>query len=165
MENRQYILDEAAIQRKITRLALEVIENNTGITALELLGVQGPGMVLAQCIQKEVERLSDIQCNVQMISLNKRNPDTVTISVNTNFTNKAVIVIDDVSNSGKTLLYALKPLLDFAPAKIQSLVLIARSHTSFPVRSDYTGLEIATTLQNHIYVETDGEKLTGAYLG
>ncbi len=82
----------------------------------------------------------------------------------TDFTNKVIIVVDDVSNSGKTLLYALKPFLDFSPKKIQTLVLVERSHTSFPVRPDYVGLSIATTLQEHIYVEVHGEKITGAYL-
>ena len=80
------------------------------------------------------------------------------------FNDKVIIVVDDVANSGKTLLYALKPFLDFHPRKIQTLVLVARSHNSFPVHPDYVGLSIATTLQEHIYVEVGDDKVLGAYM-
>ncbi|HKC35220.1 MAG TPA: phosphoribosyltransferase family protein, partial [Chitinophagaceae bacterium] len=88
----------------------------------------------------------------------------VSLSKSFDFSGKVIIVIDDVSNSGKTLLYALKPFITFHPKKIQTLVLVERTHTSFPVRPDYVGLSIATTLQEHIYVEVDGNSIAGAYL-
>ena len=69
-----------------------------------------------------------------------------------------------VCNSGKTLLYALKPFIASQPKKIQTLVLVERTHTSFPVRPDYVGLSIATTIQEHIFVEVKGEEVIGAYL-
>ncbi len=80
------------------------------------------------------------------------------------FNDKVIIIIDDVANSGRTVLYALKPFLDFYPKKIQTLVLVERRHNSFPVRPDYIGLSVATTLQEHIFVEVDSEKVVGAYL-
>jgi pyrimidine operon attenuation protein/uracil phosphoribosyltransferase len=88
----------------------------------------------------------------------------VKISRELDFNDKLIIVVDDVANSGRTLLYALKPFLDFRPRKIQTLVLVGRSHNSFPVTTDYVGLSIATTLQEHIYVEVEGEEILGAYL-
>jgi pyrimidine operon attenuation protein/uracil phosphoribosyltransferase len=75
-----------------------------------------------------------------------------------------VILIDDVSNSGKTLLYAIKPFLNSSPKKIQTLVLVERSHNLFPVKPDYVGLSVATTLQEHIYVEVDKGRVKGAWL-
>jgi pyrimidine operon attenuation protein/uracil phosphoribosyltransferase len=75
-----------------------------------------------------------------------------------------VIIIDDVANSGKTLLYAVKPFLEFQPKKIQTLVLVERSHNNFPVRPDYVGLSISTTLQEHIFVEVKDGEVTGAYM-
>jgi pyrimidine operon attenuation protein/uracil phosphoribosyltransferase len=69
-----------------------------------------------------------------------------------------------VANSGKTLTYALKPFLDFHPKKIETLVLVERSHKTFPVQPDYVGLSVATTIEEHIYVEVEGEEITGAYL-
>jgi pyrimidine operon attenuation protein/uracil phosphoribosyltransferase len=69
-----------------------------------------------------------------------------------------------VANSGRTLLYALKPFLNFNPRKIETLVLVERSHKKFPVFSDFVGLSLSTTLQEHITVETDGNTITGAWL-
>ena len=75
-----------------------------------------------------------------------------------------VIVADDVVNAGKTLLYALKPILQFSPKKIQTLVLVERTHKAFPVTSDYVGLSIATTLEEHIIVEVEDNEINGAYM-
>jgi pyrimidine operon attenuation protein / uracil phosphoribosyltransferase len=80
------------------------------------------------------------------------------------FNKKVVILVDDVANSGKTLTYALKPFLEFHPKKIQTLVLVERSHKVFPVQPDYVGLSVGTTLQEHIYVEVDGDEVKGAWL-
>ena len=71
---------------------------------------------------------------------------------------------DDVANSGRTMLYALKPFLNFKPKSIQTLILVERSHKLFPIQSDYVGLSLATTLQEHITVETEGDTITGAWL-
>jgi pyrimidine operon attenuation protein/uracil phosphoribosyltransferase len=98
------------------------------------------------------------------IELDKKQPGQVKLSENMDFNDKVIVVIDDVSNSGKTLLYAMKPFLEFQPKKIQALVLVARSHNSFPVYPDYVGLSIATTLQEHIYVEVSDDKVLGAYM-
>ncbi|MEJ7769041.1 MAG: phosphoribosyltransferase family protein, partial [Chitinophagaceae bacterium] len=75
-----------------------------------------------------------------------------------------IILIDDVTNSGKTLLYALKPFLAHHPKKIQTLTLVERSHKLFPVSSDYVGISLATTLQEHIFVEVENGQVSGAYL-
>ena len=77
---------------------------------------------------------------------------------------RVVILIDDVCNSGKTLLYSIKPFLDLHPKKIQTLVLVERSHNAFPVKADYVGLSVATTLQEHIYVEVEKGFVKGAWL-
>ena len=80
------------------------------------------------------------------------------------FENKVIIIVDDVANTGRTMLYALKPFLQAHPKKIQTLVLVERSHKLFPIQTDYVGLSITTTLQEHIAVETEGDEITGAWL-
>jgi pyrimidine operon attenuation protein/uracil phosphoribosyltransferase len=75
-----------------------------------------------------------------------------------------IIVVDDVANSGKTMLYALQPFLRNQPKKIQTLALVDRTHKTFPVHTDYVGFALATTLQEHIFVEVSGEIVTGAWL-
>ncbi len=101
---------------------------------------------------------------VIMITLNKRHPGEITLSEELNFDEAVIILIDDVTNSGKTLLYALKPFLAFHPRKIQTLTLVERSHKLFPIASDYVGISLASTLQEHIFVEVEGEEVKGAYL-
>jgi pyrimidine operon attenuation protein / uracil phosphoribosyltransferase len=159
-----YILDQSAAEKKLRRMALEIIENNAEEKSLVLAGIRESGSVVARCIQKYVAEISSVKTELITISLDKREPKEITLSQEMDFNNKVIIVIDDVANSGKTLLYALKPFINDHPRKIQSLVLISRSHPSFPVRPDFVGLSIATTLQDHIFVEVDEEKVLGAYM-
>jgi pyrimidine operon attenuation protein/uracil phosphoribosyltransferase len=161
---KNYILSKEAAERKLRRMALEIVENNYGEKKLILAGIKESGVVVARCIQKMLEEITSIQTELISVNLNKRNPGTVTLSKKMSFDDTVVIVIDDVVNSGKTLLYALKPFLVFQPKKIQTLVLVERRHNSFPIHPDYVGLSVSTTLQEHIVVEVDKEKVLGAYL-
>jgi pyrimidine operon attenuation protein/uracil phosphoribosyltransferase len=120
--------------------------------------------VVAKCIQQILSEISSLQTEVIGITLDKREPKDVILSKKMDFNDKVIIVVDDVANSGKTLLYAMRPILEFQPKMIQALVLVARSHNSFPVHPDYVGLSIATTLQEHIYVEVGKDKVLGAYM-
>jgi pyrimidine operon attenuation protein/uracil phosphoribosyltransferase len=88
----------------------------------------------------------------------------VTYSEDIDFNNKIVLLVDDVTNSGRTLLYALKPLLNYYPKRIQTMSLVERMHKSFPLNIDYIGLSIATTLQEHIQVEVEDGNVSGAYI-
>lgn len=161
---KKYILNEIIAEQKMRRMALEIIENNYDEPELILAGIRESGSVVARNIQRMIAEISTVRTELITISLDKKMPKEIGLSDARDFTNKVIIIIDDVANSGKTLLYALKPFLEYYPKKIQSLVLVERSHNSFPVHSDYAGLSIATTLQEHIYVEVEGDKVMGAYL-
>jgi pyrimidine operon attenuation protein / uracil phosphoribosyltransferase len=161
---KNYILNSIVTEKKLRRMALEIIEKNPEEKQIILAGIRESGSVVARNIQKHLEEISSIKTELITITLDKKEPKEVIISKTFDFTDKVIIVIDDVANSGKTLLYALKPFLEYQPKKIQTLVLVERSHNNFPVHPDYTGLSIATTLQEHIYVEVDGDKISGAYL-
>ena len=162
--SKNYILDAQVAEKKLRRMALEIIENNLDEPELILVGIRENGSVVARTIQRMIAEIADIKTELISISLDKRLPKDITLSQTFDFNNKVIIIIDDVANSGRTLLYALKPFLDYHPKKIQSFVLVERSHNSFPVHSDYVGLSIATTLQEHIHVEVEGDKIMGAYL-
>lgn len=161
---KNYILDQATAAKKLRRMAYEILENNTGETQLVLAGIRNSGTVMARHIQLLLREISDITTDLFTITLDKHLPAEVVLSKEGGFNDKVIIVIDDVAMSGKTLLYAMKPFLSFHPKKIQTLVLVERSHKAFPVKPDYVGLSIATTLQEHIYVETEGDIIKGAYL-
>ena len=145
-------------------MALEIIEKNPDEKMIILAGIRGSGVVVARNIKKHLAEFSDVKTELVTISLDKRKPDEVNLDNATDFNNKVVIVVDDVANSGKTLLYSLKPFLEQHPKKIQTLVLVERKHNSFPVCPDYVGLSIATTMQEHIYVEVEGDIVLGAYM-
>ena len=161
---KKYILNQTVAEQKMRRMALEIIENNHEEPELILAGIRDSGGVVARNIQRMIAEISPVKTQLISVSLDKRMPQEIILNPAIDFTYKVIIIIDDVANSGKTLLYALKPFLEYYPKKIQSLVLVERSHNSFPVHSDYAGLSIATTLQEHIYVEVDGDKVMGAYL-
>jgi pyrimidine operon attenuation protein/uracil phosphoribosyltransferase len=161
---KNYILSREVAEKKMRRMALEIMENNQGEKEIILAGIKESGTVVAKCIQRMLAEFSPVKTGIIEISLDKREPKKITLDKKIDFNDKVIIVIDDVANSGRTLLYALKPFLEFHPKKIQSLVLVERSHNSFPVRPDYVGLSVSTTLQEHIIVEVDGKNVTGAYL-
>lgn len=164
VNKRDYILDASTISKKIKRLALELVENNIEEKELIFVGIAENGVVLAKHIKSIVQTHVDVDIELITLTLNKTKPGKIKLSKELDFNGKAIIIIDDVTNSGKTLLYAMKPFLDYHPKKIQTLVMVERSHTLFPIGADYKGLSISTTLQEHIFVEVAGDKITGAYL-
>jgi len=161
---KKYILDQALVTRKLQRMALEIAERNTDADHIILAGIKDNGSVIAAKLLPLLQQECSCPVDVIALSLDKKHPGDITIEPATNFDNKVVVMIDDVANSGKAMTYALKAFLSSYPKKIQTLVLVERTHKAFPVQADYVGLSIATTLQEHIFVETAGEEITGAYL-
>ncbi len=161
---KNYILSKEVAEKKMRRMAFEILENNIDEKEIILAGIRESGSVVARVIQNMLSEISSIKTELITITLDKKQPADVSLSKTIDFNNKVIVLIDDVSNSGKTLLYALKPFIAFHPKKIQTLVLVERTHTSFPVRPDYVGLSLATTIEEHIFVEVKDETVTGAYL-
>ena len=164
VQTKNCLLNQQAIQQKLKRMALEVAEQNIDEKEIILAGINGNGEVVARCLAKEMAAVHPFQIQLTTVQLNKKEPLDVSVKHTIDFHNKVIILIDDVANTGKVLLYALKAFLNAYPKKIQTLVLVERSHKLFPIQSDYTGLSLATTLQEHITVETEGDKITGAWL-
>jgi pyrimidine operon attenuation protein / uracil phosphoribosyltransferase len=165
MGNKKYILDKATAGRKIRRMALEVAERNHSERSLVLIGIKDNGSVIAQKIAEQLASVFGGQVRVLELSLDKKHPGEVQLSAELDFTGQNILLIDDVANSGRTMLYALKPLLAFHPQKIETLALVERTHKSFPVEVDYTGLSVATTPDQHIFVEVEGGEVEGAWVG
>lgn len=163
-QTRTAILDEETALRKIRRMALEIAEQNTGEERIVLAGIVGNGEVLARSLAVELQAVVPLSVSVISIQLNKREPAHVQLQPETDVRNRIVVIVDDVANTGRTMFYALKPFLASTPKKVQTLALVERSHKLFPVHTDYTGVSIATTLQEHISVETEGERVKGAWL-
>ncbi|MBV9987805.1 MAG: phosphoribosyltransferase [Chitinophagaceae bacterium] len=165
MAPKNYILSKAEAAHRLNRMVLELAEHLSGDdTPVVIIGVRNNGTVIAEKAGALLK--THVQNKIQTISvsLDKSNPGEVTLSEQIDLNNLNVVIADDVTNSGRTLLYALKPLLQFRPRSIQMLVLVERMHKLFPVKPDYVGLSIATTLQDHIQVEVEGGEILGAYV-
>ena len=163
-ETKNYILDQEVAAKKLERIAFEILENNYDEKEIILAGIRERGSAIARKMQRLFASISEIPTDVIKVELSKIKPDKVTLSKPIDFDDKVVILIDDVASTGETLLYALKPFLEFHPKKIQTLVLVERSHKKFPIHTDYVGISIASTLQDHIFVEVEGDEVTSAYL-
>lgn len=161
---RKLILSGAHAAMKLRRLAYEILENNPGEQEITLAGIKGCGLVVARQLQTLLADISGITPRLLAIGLDKQHPAEVELSESLALDDKVVILIDDVTNSGRTLLYALRPFLDCYPRKIQTLVLVERSHKTYPIHPDYVGLRLATTIQDHVCVEVEGDQITGAYI-
>ncbi len=150
------ILDHRQIQQKIKRLAYQIHENNYAQKEITLAGINNNGMVFARMIRDELQNISSSLLILTQLQINPANPVSgeITIERPINELKKGVVIIvDDVANTGRTIFYAFKPLMDILPKKIEIAVLVDRKHKSFPVKVDYVGLSLYTTLQEDISVK------------
>lgn len=154
------ILNQTQIQQKIQRLAIEILENNYQEKEMILIGINNTGMKFAELLLQRLKAISNIQFELAHISINPPRPldPPVQLDIPTNsLTGKTVLLIDDVANSGRTLFYACLPVMEVLPKKLETAVLVNRTHKSFPIKVDYVGMELATTLKEDIKVRLLGD--------
>ncbi|WP_126246524.1 phosphoribosyltransferase family protein [Chitinophaga rhizosphaerae] len=164
MENRNVILTGEVIEKKIERIAYEIYEHNYDEPSIILAGIWDRGSLITRKIADHLRRIAPFDVEVMEIRLDKASPGEVTLSETADFSGKVIVVIDDVANSGRTMLYAIKPFLAYLPKKIQTAVLVDRRHKSFPLSVDFVGYSLATTPQNMVMVDVEGEEIASAYL-
>jgi len=153
------ILEAAQISQKLNRMAYEIYETNFKEKEIFIAGIDGNGYKVAERIGTILEAISPLKVTLGKIVMNKENPLSVEPKLNfteKEFKNKPVVVVDDVLNSGRTLIYAVKLFLDKPVKRINTLVLVDRSHTRYPIKADFVGLSLSTTLQERI--DTDFSK-------
>jgi len=156
------------IHQKIKRIAFEIAEDNYDETEIVLAGIckNTEGYTLAVRLHEELKKITSSNITLASIELNKQDPGEQPVEMllkENDIDNKVIILVDDVANTGRTLLYAIKPFLAFSPKKIRIAVLVERKHKLFPVSPDYVGLSLSTTFQEHIKVVLSGNE-TGIYL-
>lgn len=166
MENKTSILTALEIEQKINRIAVQIYERNHTAKEIVLAGVVGQGLKFAQRLASAIETLSPIKVKLVSVQVDKQSPvgKRAVLSDESVLQDGAlVLVVDDVLNSGRTLIHALEPFLGTQLKALQTVVLVDRNHPSYPVKADYVGLSMATTLQEHIDVVLD-EANEGVYL-
>ena len=151
------ILTKKQIQQKIERMAYQILEDNLDEREIVLAGIVSRGYTLAQRLKKVLEKISSLEVKLIKIELDKDSSHlqaSSDIAIET-VKNQVVILVDDVLNSGRTLVYGLGVFLNIPLKKLRILVLVDRSHRSFPVSPDFTGLQLATVLKQHVQVVLD----------
>jgi pyrimidine operon attenuation protein/uracil phosphoribosyltransferase len=151
MSGKTQILTDTQVKQILKRLAFQVYESNFNEKEL----IIGRGAQIAEMLCAELSAIAKIKIHTTDIVLDKSNPVEKQIILSNpklKITGKVVVVVDDVLNTGKTLLYSLIPFVKEKPTKIQTLVLVDRNHKTFPVAADYIGTQLSTTMQEHIEV-------------
>ena len=153
------ILESSKVKQTITRLAYQIYEESYKETELHLIGINSAGMQLGEKLKSNLKEISPLDIHIHQLTINPKRPlDETNLSVSSELLKgKQVIIVDDVANTGRTLFYGCRPIMDVLPKKIEFAVLVDRKHKHFPVKVDYVGLSLATTLKEHIIVEFNGD--------
>ena len=166
MSTKIQILDIKAVNQKLNRLAWQVYEHNSDEKEIIVVGIANRGLKIAKQLAMNIESISKIKTTIGHLELDKDNPYNKEVSINLtsdDYLDKVVILCDDVLNSGKTLMYAAKHFLTTPLAKLSTVVLVDRNHNRYPIKADYVGLSLATTLQEYVTVSLAGQE-QGVYL-
>ncbi len=155
------ILSEAQVRQIIKRIAFEIYERNFHEKVLAVVGIFDKGYKLAQLINEELEAINGKQkTKLIRLDINKKKPlaEEVKLDVELNdLVGLPVVLIDDVQNTGRTFAHSLKALLEVDIKKLETVVLVNRSHKLFPIMASYTGYELSTTIDDHVEVVMDKE--------
>lgn len=148
------ILTHQEIEHKTKRIAYQIYETFANESEIVVAGISNSGFTFAQKIAKQLEQISDLKVSICEVKINKQNPsDEITTSLSSEeYASKNLVLVDDVLNSGATLIYAIKHFLNVPLAKFKTAVLIDRNHKKYPVKADFKGLSLSTSLQEHVQV-------------
>ena len=149
------ILDHAQINHKIKRIAYQIYESNVNEDGIILAGIAKNGFELAKKLQKELDVISDISSTLCEVKVNKKNPlEEVFTSLSPEaYQNKSLVLVDDVLNSGTTLIYGVRHFLNVPLKQFRTAVLVDRSHKKFPVKADFKGISLSTSLSETVKVK------------
>ena len=149
------ILNDLQINHKIKRIAFQIYENNINEQSIILAGISKNGFIFAQRLKVVLEDISDINVRLCEVKINKKQPlDTITTSLKTEeYTNQSLVLVDDVLSSGTTLMYAVKHFLQVPLKQFKTAVLVNRNHKKYPIKADFKGISLSTSLQENIKVE------------
>lgn len=159
------ILTDTEIRHKTKRIAYQIYETFSTENEVILAGIASNGYIFAQKIAEELRQISDLKVTLCEVTINKLDPKApVGTSIpKETYENKGLVLIDDVLNSGTTLIYGVKHFLEVTLSKFKTAVLVDRNHKKYPVKADFKGISLSTSLQEHIQVVFE-EKESFAYL-
>ncbi len=154
MNNHPIILSDTQIRHKVRRIAFQIYETFVDEPEIVIAGIASNGFVLAQMIAGELRSVSNLRVSLCEVQINKPQPtQPVKTSLSPEeYSGKALVLVYDVLHSGTTLAYAIRHFLDVPLAKFKTAVLVNRNHKKYPVKADFKGISLSTSLQDHVEV-------------
>lgn len=163
MKEHHLILNQEQIRHKIRRIAYQIYESNVKEQEIIIAGIANNGYLLAQKLEAEIKEISPLQTTLCKVEIDKKNPlgDIKTSLTEDQYKDKAVILVDDVLNSGTTLIYGVRHFLNVPLKHFKTVVLVDRNHKKYPVKADFKGISLSTSLSETVKVifEKDNERV------
>ena len=159
------ILTDEQIRNKTRRISYQIYESNSNETEIIIAGINGNGYIFAQKIAQILNKISDLEVILCKVHIDKRNPlNKITTNLDTaSYSNKSIVLVDDVLNSGTTLMHGIKHFLEVPLKRFKTAVLINRNHKKYPVKADFKGLSLSTSMHERVSVVFNDES-SYAYL-
>ncbi|SHN15142.1 phosphoribosyltransferase family protein [Flavobacterium xinjiangense] len=164
--NKNIILTNQEIEHKIKRIAYQIYETFVDEEEIVIAGIATNGFTFAKKIAQALETISSLKVSLCEVQINKQNPELPihTSLSKENYSNKGLVLVDDVLNSGTTLIYAVRHFIDVPLKKFKTAVLVDRNHKKYPVKADFKGISLSTSLLEHVQVVFDEDGTSYAYL-
>lgn len=155
------ILDSVTLRHKIRRIAFQIYESNIDEQEIVIAGIEKNGFIFAERLVVQLHEISPLKIVLCKVKVDKKNPlNLIQTSISPDeYQNKSLVLVDDVLNSGTTLMYAVKHFLNVPLKQFKTSVLINRNHKKFPVKADFKGVSLSTSLQEHVEVDFRKEEV------
>jgi pyrimidine operon attenuation protein/uracil phosphoribosyltransferase len=161
-DTKNIILNNLQVAQKIRRIAFQILESNSNEKEVIIVGIVGNGYIFAEKLVADLHKISDIKTTLCEVIINKKNPlDTITTSLKEeDYKNKSIVLVDDVLNSGATLIYGIKHFLNVPLKRFKTAVLVNRNHKKYPVKADFKGISLSTSTKEHVTVVFEKNEAT-----
>ena len=149
------ILNQEQINQKVKRIAYQIYESNSNEKEVIIAGIVGNGYIFAEKLVATLQEISTLNIVICEVFVNKKKPlEPITTSLEiSEYKNKSLVLVDDVLNSGTTLIYGVKHFLNVPLKRFKTAVLVNRNHKKYPVKADFKGVSLSTSIKEHIQVE------------
>lgn len=154
MATQTVILDKKQIAHKLKRIAYQIYETNINEKEVVIAGIETNGYLVAKKLKPLVESISPIKVTLCSVIIDKKqptNPIKTSLSAE-EYKNKSVLLVDDVLHSGTTLIYGVKHFLDVPLKQFKTAVLVDRNHKKYPVKADFKGISLSTSINENVEV-------------
>ncbi|OIV43928.1 phosphoribosyltransferase domain-containing protein [Flavobacterium johnsoniae] len=164
--SKNIILTNQEIEHKIKRIAYQIYETFVDEEEVVIAGIASNGSIFAEKLAAALSNISTLKVSLCEVKIDKQNPQSPiqTSLKKEEYENKGLVLVDDVLNSGTTLIYAVRHFLDVPLKKFKTAVLVDRNHKKYPVKADFKGISLSTSLLEHVQVVFDKNEGNHAFL-